>query len=79
MRRVAIAMPALGFDMETGRLGTWLKAVGDAVAPGEAVAEVETEKATVDLEAPDAGRLVEICVDEGAEVAVGTTLAWLEC
>jgi len=79
MARLAVAMPALGFDMETGRLGTWLKGVGDAVASGEALAEIETEKATVDLEAQASGTLVEIVVEEGAEVPVGATLAWLEC
>lgn len=78
MARIAITLPALGFDMETGRLGAWLKQVGDGVTKGEAVAEVETEKATVDLESPADGTLVEILVADGAEVAVGTTLAWLE-
>ncbi len=78
MARVAIELPALGFDMETGRLASWLKGVGDTVRKGDAIAEVETEKATVDLEAQTAGTLVEIVVPDGTEVAVGATLAWLE-
>jgi pyruvate/2-oxoglutarate dehydrogenase complex dihydrolipoamide acyltransferase (E2) component len=78
MARVAIELPALGFDMETGRLASWLKAVGDTVRKGDAIAEVETEKATVDLEAPADGTIVEIVVPDGTEVAVGATLAWLE-
>jgi pyruvate/2-oxoglutarate dehydrogenase complex dihydrolipoamide acyltransferase (E2) component len=76
--RVAIELPALGFDMETGRVASWLKQVGDSVRKGEAVAEIETEKATVDLEAPVDGTLAEIVVPDGTEVAVGATLAWLE-
>jgi pyruvate dehydrogenase E2 component (dihydrolipoamide acetyltransferase) len=78
MARVAIELPALGFDMETGRLASWLKQVGDTVRKGDAIAEVETEKATVDLEAPADGTLVEIVVPDGTEVDVGATLAWLE-
>lgn len=78
MARVAIELPALGFDMETGRLASWLKQVGDTVCKGDAIAEVETEKATVDLEAPADGTLVEIVVPDGTEVDVGATLAWLE-
>jgi pyruvate/2-oxoglutarate dehydrogenase complex dihydrolipoamide acyltransferase (E2) component len=78
MARVAIELPALGFDMETGKLGSWLKAVGDTVRKGDAIAEVETEKATVDLEAPSDGTLVEIVVPDGTDVAVGTTLAYLD-
>jgi pyruvate dehydrogenase E2 component (dihydrolipoamide acetyltransferase) len=78
MARVAIQLPALGFDMETGQLASWLKQVGDTVRKGDAIAEVETEKATVDLEAPADGTLVEIVVPDGAEVDVGATLAWLE-
>ena len=78
MARIAIELPALGFDMETGRLGAWLKQVGDTVRKGDAIAEVETEKATVDLEAPADGTVVELVVPEGTEVEVGTTLGWLE-
>jgi pyruvate/2-oxoglutarate dehydrogenase complex dihydrolipoamide acyltransferase (E2) component len=78
MARVAIELPALGFDMETGRLASWLKQVGDTVGKGDALAEVETEKATVDLESPADGTLVEIVVPDGTEVEVGATLGWLE-
>ncbi len=78
MARIAIELPALGFDMETGRLAAWLKGVGDPVRKGDAIAEVETEKATVDLEAPADGTIVEIVVPDGTEVEVGATLGWLE-
>jgi pyruvate dehydrogenase E2 component (dihydrolipoamide acetyltransferase) len=78
MARIAIDLPALGFDMETGRLAAWLKQVGDTVLKGDAIAEVETEKATVDLEAPADGTIVELVVAEGTDVEVGTTLGWLE-
>ena len=45
MARTAIEMPKLGYDMETGTIGEWLKQVGDAVARGDVIAEIETEKA----------------------------------
>ena len=78
MARIAIELPALGFDMETGRLAAWLKQPGDTVRKGDAIAEVETEKATVDLEAPAAGTIAELVVPEGPDVEVGATLGWLE-
>jgi pyruvate dehydrogenase E2 component (dihydrolipoamide acetyltransferase) len=76
--RIAIEMPRAGFDEETARLAGWLKRVGDRVERGEAIAEVETEKATVELEALDSGRLVEIVHEAGAQVGVGETIGWLE-
>jgi len=44
-----ITMPKMGFDMEAGTLSRWLKSVGDPVQQGEAIAEIETDKATVEL------------------------------
>jgi pyruvate dehydrogenase E2 component (dihydrolipoamide acetyltransferase) len=78
MVRIAIEMPRLGYDMETGKVGGWLKRVGDAVTRGDVRAEIETEKATVEMEATASGTLVEIVQGDGAEVAVGETIAWLE-
>jgi pyruvate dehydrogenase E2 component (dihydrolipoamide acetyltransferase) len=49
MARIAIEMPKLGYDMETGVVSSWLKQVGDTVARGEAIAEVETDKTTVEI------------------------------
>jgi pyruvate dehydrogenase E2 component (dihydrolipoamide acetyltransferase) len=78
MARIAIEMPNLGYDTDRGRLAGWLKRVGDQIARGEAVAEVETEKATVEIEALVAGTLVEIVRDAGDEVPVGEPIGWLE-
>ena len=77
MARIPIAMPNLGGDQETGTIVGWLKGVGDVVARGEAIAEVETEKTTVEMMASASGTLVEIVHDAG-EVPVGKTIAWLE-
>jgi len=78
MARIAIEMPTLGFEQETGRIAGWLKVVGDPVARGEAIAEIETEKVTVELEAIDAGTLVEILAGVGVEVPVGQPIGWLD-
>jgi pyruvate/2-oxoglutarate dehydrogenase complex dihydrolipoamide acyltransferase (E2) component len=71
-------MPNLGYDMETGRIARWLKQVGDQVERGEPIAEVETDKATVEMEALASGRLAEIVAEAGSEVAVGGVIAYLE-
>ena len=55
--RTPVLMPVLGYDMTEGRIGSWLKSVGDAVERGEAIAEVETEKATVEFESLVGGTL----------------------
>jgi pyruvate dehydrogenase E2 component (dihydrolipoamide acetyltransferase) len=78
MARIAIEMPKLGYDMETGVVSSWLKQVGDTVARGEAIAEVETDKTTVEMESVAAGTLVEIVHEAGVEVPVGQPIAYLE-
>lgn len=78
MTRIAIVMPVLGFEQDSGTVAGWLKRIGDSVARGEAIAEIETEKVTAELEALDAGTLVEIVADAGAIVAVGDAIGWLE-
>lgn len=76
--RIPIEMQQLAYDMEEATIIDWLKAVGDTVTRGEVIAEVETEKATVEMEALDTGTLVEIIEEAGAEVAVGAVIAYLE-
>ena len=76
--RVAVQMPQLGFDMPTGTIAGWVASVGDRIAKGDVIAEVETEKTTVGLEALSAGTLVEIVQPAGAEVAIGEVIAWLD-
>ena len=69
-----VIMPALGFDMTEGLLARWLKNEGDPVEKGQAIAEIETEKATVEIEAASAGILARIIVHAGETVPVGTVI-----
>ena len=78
MARIPIDMPKLGYDMETGRVISWLKNIGDYVSRGEPVVEIETDKVTVEMEALASGVLTEIVHGANAQVAVGETIAWLE-
>ncbi len=78
MARIAINMPTLGYDTETGRIAGWLRSVGDTVTRGDVIAEIETEKSTVEMEALDAGTLVEIVAQAGDEVSVGQPIGWLD-
>ena len=68
-------MPALGADMQAGTLLQWLKRPGDAVAKGDIVAVVHTDKADVEVEVFTSGVIEELLVEPGAEVPVGTVLA----
>jgi pyruvate/2-oxoglutarate dehydrogenase complex dihydrolipoamide acyltransferase (E2) component len=78
MTRIEVTMPNLGYDMETGKVGSWLKQVGDSVERGEPLAEIETDKTTVEMEAMASGTLVEILVEAGSEADVGTPIAVIE-
>ena len=76
---IELKMPALSPTMEQGTLARWLKAEGDRIEPGDIIAEIETDKATMEFEAIDEGVLTRILVAEGTEdVAVGTVIAHLE-
>jgi pyruvate dehydrogenase E2 component (dihydrolipoamide acetyltransferase) len=70
-----IFMPTMGYDMTEGKLVRWLKHEGDAVSKGEAVAEIETDKVVIEVEAFTAGVLRRIEVSEGQTVPVGTRIA----
>ena len=73
-----ILMPALSPTMTEGKLSRWLKNVGDDVRAGDVIAEIETDKATMEVEAVDEGKLAQILVDEGTEgIAVNTPIAVL--
>ena len=73
-----ILMPALSPTMTEGKLARWLKQVGDPVHAGDVIAEIETDKATMEVEAVDEGKLARILVDEGTEgIAVNTPIAVL--
>ena len=73
---VNVLMPALSPTMEQGKLAKWLKNEGDAVKAGDVIAEIETDKATMEVEAVDEGVLARILVPGGTEnVAVNTPIA----
>jgi pyruvate dehydrogenase E1 component beta subunit len=73
---VQVLMPALSPTMEKGNLAKWLKKEGDTVKSGDVIAEIETDKATMEVEATDEGTLGKILVPEGtADVAVNTPIA----
>ena len=75
---IQVLMPALSPTMTEGNLARWLKAEGDRVATGDILAEIETDKATMEVEAVDEGVIGRILVAEGTEgVAVNTPIAWL--
>ena len=71
-----IQMPALSPTMEEGTLAKWLVKEGDTVSSGDLLAEIETDKATMEFEAVDEGKIAKILVSEGSEgVKVGTVIA----
>jgi len=70
-----IIMPALELAQETGKVVHWLKHPGDAVQKGEPIVEIETDKVTVEIEAPAAGVLRDVTAHEGDVVPVGQTIA----
>ena len=73
----AIQMPALSPTMKEGTITRWLKKEGDSVSSGEAVAECETDKANLEIEAYDEGVLLKIAVPEGHSAKVGAPIAYL--
>jgi pyruvate dehydrogenase E1 component beta subunit len=73
---IQVLMPALSPTMEKGNLAKWVKGVGDRIRSGDVIAEIETDKATMEVEATDEGTLGKILVPEGtADVAVNTPIA----
>ena len=75
---IPILMPALSPTMTEGNLVAWHKQEGDAISPGEVIAEIETDKATMEVEAVDEGNLGKIVISAGTEgVSVNTIIAVL--
>ena len=75
---INILMPALSPTMTEGKLSKWVKKEGDTVKAGQVIAEIETDKATMEVEAVDEGTLAKILVPAGTEgVAVNTVIAML--
>jgi pyruvate dehydrogenase E2 component (dihydrolipoamide acetyltransferase) len=77
MRR-EVKMPNLGYDMENGKLISWLKEIGDHVERGEPLAEIETDKTTIEMESLISGTLAEILCEPGAAADVGAPIAIIE-
>jgi pyruvate dehydrogenase E2 component (dihydrolipoamide acetyltransferase) len=72
-----IVMPALEMAQENGKLLSWRKKEGDAVAKGEPLLEIETDKAVVEIESPAEGILAGVKAHEGDVIPVGQTIAWI--
>src|SRR6202046_304265 len=73
---IQVLMPALSPTMEKGNLSKWLKKEGEPIKSGDVIAEIETDKATMEVEATDEGTLGKILIPEGtADVAVNTPIA----
>jgi pyruvate dehydrogenase E2 component (dihydrolipoamide acetyltransferase) len=71
-------MPKMGDAMEEGTLLQWLKSEGEEVSEGDPIAEIETDKVTMELEAEDAGTLAQLIASEGQEVPVGDAIAFIQ-
>src|SRR5580698_5262978 len=74
---VSIVMPALEMAQETGKIISWLKKEGDSIAKGEPIAEIETDKVVLELEAAADGVLAGVTAAAGDVVQVGKTIAWI--
>ena len=72
-----IKMPKLSDQMTEGKIAEWLKKEGDEIEAGDVIAQVETEKATLDVEAFDSGVLIGLVVKAGETAPVGRPIAWI--
>src|SRR5713101_7552819 len=76
---IKILMPTLSPEMKTGKLVRWLVEEGQHVNPGDVIAEIETEKASIEIEAVDKGKVAKLLVPDGTEgVKVNTPIALLD-
>src|SRR5438270_13145033 len=75
MMATDVILPALGMAQDTGKILQWLKAEGEQVVKGEPLLEVETDKATVEIEAPADGVLARVSAAAGDDVPVGQVIA----
>lgn len=73
-----VLLPKWGMGLEEGTVVRWLKTAGDRVAKGEPIVEIETAKATQEVEAPASGILAEILLQEGQAAAVNTAIAVID-
>jgi pyruvate dehydrogenase E2 component (dihydrolipoamide acetyltransferase) len=73
-----VRIPKWGLTIENMTIASWLKQVGDEVKQGDAICEVDTDKAEAEVESPADGTIIELCVEEGDECTVGQVIAVLE-
>jgi pyruvate dehydrogenase E2 component (dihydrolipoamide acetyltransferase) len=73
-----VIMPKMGDAMEEGTLVKWLKSEGEEVSEGDAIAEIETDKVTLELEAENSGTLAQLIADEGQDIPVGEAIAFIQ-
>jgi pyruvate dehydrogenase E2 component (dihydrolipoamide acetyltransferase) len=73
----AITMPKLGFDMAEGTLISWAKNVGDTLSEGDVIAEIETDKATIEVESFVSGSILALPAQPGDVLAVGSVIGWV--
>ncbi len=78
MARIEVPMPQMGESIAEGTVSKWLKNVGDAVERDEPILEISTDKVDAEIPAPQSGTLVEVAVQEGETVEVGTIVAYLD-
>jgi 2-oxoglutarate dehydrogenase E2 component (dihydrolipoamide succinyltransferase) len=78
MAKIEVPMPQMGESIAEGTVSKWLKQVGDDVGRDEPLLEISTDKVDAEIPSPNAGTIVEILVQEGATVEVGTVLAFIE-
>ena len=78
MARIEVPMPQMGESIAEGTVSQWLKQVGDAVERDEPILEISTDKVDAEIPAPSSGTLVEISVQEGETVEVGTIVAFID-
>jgi pyruvate/2-oxoglutarate dehydrogenase complex dihydrolipoamide acyltransferase (E2) component len=76
--RVEIAMPNLGYDMDSGKIAAWLKAEGDHVERGEPLVEIETDKTAVEIESLASGILIQVVTHAGETASVGDVIGYLD-
>ena len=70
-----VIMPKMGDGMEEGTLLRWLKQVGDSIEVGDPIAEIETDKVSIEIESTEEGLLTKTLVAEGQAVPIGTSIA----
>ena len=78
MARIEVPMPQMGESIAEGTVSKWLKQLGDSVERDEPILEISTDKVDAEIPSPQAGTLVEIIVQEGETVEVGTVVAYID-